>query len=114
LQASEAVVCLVTTPQANAHAIASTVVDKQLAACVNIIPLVHSLYRWEGNVEQDDEALLVVKTTRAAVARLEELLHAIHPYDVFELVSLDVTDGSPPYLEWIGQSVAGEPERRSS
>jgi periplasmic divalent cation tolerance protein len=105
----DAVVCLITTPQTDARPIASTLIDRQLAACVNIVPLVESLYWWEGKVAQDDEALLVVKTTRPAVSRLEELLGAIHPYDNFELVALDVVAGSHPYLEWISSSVAGAP-----
>jgi periplasmic divalent cation tolerance protein len=105
MQAPDPVVCLVTTPQTDARSIASTVIDKRLAACINIVPLVQSLYWWEGNVEQDDEALLVVKTTRAAISQLDELLRKIHPYDNFELISLDVVAGSHPYLEWIGNSV---------
>jgi periplasmic divalent cation tolerance protein len=108
--ASETVVCLVTTPQANARQIASAMVDEELAACVNVVPLVHSVYRWKGKVEQDDEALLVVKTTRAAVARLDELLREIHPYENFELVALDVLAGSRSYLEWIGSSVSPAPD----
>lgn len=111
MQASEAVVCLITTPQADAGAIASSLIDEQLAACVNIVPLVHSLYMWEGRLEQNDEALLVVKTTRPAVARLDALLRTIHPYDTFELISLDIVAGSHPYLEWIGKSVGVEQPR---
>jgi periplasmic divalent cation tolerance protein len=105
MQAPDAVVCLITTPQADAHSIAAAVIDKQLAACVNIVPMVQSLYRWEGEVRQDDEALLVVKTTRPAVAQLDELLRTIHPYDTFELIAIDVVSGSDAYLEWIGGSV---------
>jgi periplasmic divalent cation tolerance protein len=98
-------VCLVTTPQADARSIASTMIDKKLAACVNIVGLVQSLYWWEGDVKQDEEALLVVKTLRPMVSHLDELLQSIHPYDNFELVSLDVVAGSQPYLEWIANSV---------
>jgi periplasmic divalent cation tolerance protein len=101
----DAVVCLITTPQADARSIASAMIDERLAACVNIVPLVQSLYWWEGKVEQADEALLVVKTTRPAIPRLDELLGAIHPYETFELISLDVVAGSHPYLEWIANSV---------
>jgi periplasmic divalent cation tolerance protein len=104
-QAPEPVVCLITAPPPDAHSIASTVIDKKLAACVNIVPLVHSLYRWEGKVEEDDEALLVVKTTRPAIDQLDELLREIHPYDTFELIAIDVVAGSNAYLEWIGSSV---------
>jgi periplasmic divalent cation tolerance protein len=99
------VVCLVTAPQTDARSIASAVIDNKLAACVNIVALVQSLYWWEGKVEQDDEALLVVKTTRAAVSGLEELLRTIHPYDTFELIAFDIVAGSQSYLEWIDKSV---------
>jgi periplasmic divalent cation tolerance protein len=105
MQAPDTVVCLITAPQADARSIASTMIDEQLAACVNIVPLVQSLYWWDGKVEEDDEALLIVKTTPAAISALDELLRAIHPYDNFELISLDVAAGSHPYLEWIDNSV---------
>jgi periplasmic divalent cation tolerance protein len=89
---SDPIVCLVTAPRADADSIASTIVDKRLGACVNVVALVRSFYRWEGRTQQDEEALLVVKTTRAAIPQLDELLEAIHPYDTFELVALDVLD----------------------
>ncbi len=101
----DAVVCLVTAPQPNAHAIAAKLVEGELAACVNIVPLVQSIYRWEGKIQEDGEALLIVKTTRAAVAGLEALLEEIHPYDTFELVALDVVAGARGYLDWVGESV---------
>jgi periplasmic divalent cation tolerance protein len=101
----DAVVCLVTAPQPNAHAIAATIVERELAACVNIIPLVQSVYRWEGRVQEDGEALLAIKTTRSTLAPLEALLSTIHPYDTFELVALDVVAGAQRYLDWIGRSV---------
>jgi periplasmic divalent cation tolerance protein len=100
------VVCLVTTPQGDARSIARAAIEKRLAACVNIVPLVQSLYRWEGSMHENDEALLMIKTTRAATAQLDELLRTIHPYENFELVSLDVGDGSKPYLAWIDSSVS--------
>jgi len=103
---TDAVVCLVTAPQPNAHAIAAKLVEGELAACVNIVALVQSIYRWEGRVQEDGEALLLVKTTRAAVAPLEELLREIHPYETFELLALNVTAGSSPYLRWISDSIA--------
>jgi periplasmic divalent cation tolerance protein len=109
VQVHNAVVCLITTPQADARSIAAALIEDKLAACVNIVPLVQSLYWWEGKVEEDDEALLVVKTTRASLSRLDELLGTIHPYDNFELISLDVVAGSHRYLTWIDSSV--DPER---
>lgn len=99
-------VCLVTTPTEKAREIAAAIVEGRLAACVNIVPLVASIYRWKGRVEHDEESLLVVKTTRAAVAPLTEALRAVHPYENFELVALDVEAGSPAYLEWIADSVS--------
>jgi periplasmic divalent cation tolerance protein len=102
---SETVVCLVTTPHADAERIALTIVEERLAACVNIVPLVRSIYRWQGKIEQDDEALLVVKTTRGTVSHLNDLLDTIHPYETFELVALDVLAGAQRYLEWIESSV---------
>ncbi len=102
---TDAVVCLITTPQADASSIASSMVDEKLAACVNIVPRVQSVYRWEGETKQDDEALLVVKTVRTKVSQLDELLQSVHPYENFELISLDIAAGSRSYLEWIASSV---------
>lgn len=102
----DAVVCLVTTPPDRARPIAEALVARELVACVNIIAAVQSVYRWQGAVEHDDEALLVLKTTRAAIPALDAALGELHPYDTFELVALDVAGGSADYLAWIGASVA--------
>jgi periplasmic divalent cation tolerance protein len=99
------VVCLVTTPPDRARPIAEALVERELAACVNVVALVHSVYRWQGAVEHDDESLLVVKTTRAAVTALGDALAELHPYENFELVALDVGDGAPAYLDWIAAAV---------
>ena len=98
-------VSLVTAPPDAARRIASAIVERRLAACVNVVPAIHSVYRWEGEVRTDDEALLVVKGTRGTLPGLDALLREIHPYDVYELVTLDVAGGSPPYLDWIVASV---------
>lgn len=100
-----AVLCLVTSPPAEAERIASAAVERELAACVNVVPLVDSTYRWQGAVQREQEALLIVKTTRAAVPELERLLEEIHPYDTFELLAFDVDAGSERYLDWIAASV---------
>ncbi len=102
----DAVVCLVTTPPQQAAPIAEALVARELVACVNIVAHVQSVYRWKGAVEHDDEALLVMKTTRAAIPALEAALGELHPYETFELVALDVAGGSADYLAWIGDSVA--------
>jgi periplasmic divalent cation tolerance protein len=99
-------VCLVTSPPDRAHDIATALVERELAACVNIVAAVHSVYRWKGAVQHDDESLLVVKTTAAAVPALTEALAELHPYENFELVALDVAAGAPAYLDWIAGSVA--------
>lgn len=104
-----AVVCLVTAPDGQARVIAAMLVEKRLAACVNVVPLVRSVYRWEGRVEQDDEALLIVKTTPAAVSGIDELLRSVHPYENFELLSIDVAAGSDAYLKWIAACVLDGP-----
>jgi periplasmic divalent cation tolerance protein len=80
-------------------------VERELAACVNIVAQVQSIYRWEGSLQDEQEALLLIKTTGAAVSPLEELLRELHPYDTFELIALDVSAGSQPYLQWIADSV---------
>lgn len=103
---AEPVACLVTTPPDRAGPIAEELVRRELAACVNIVAGVRSVYRWKGAVEHDEESLLVVKTTRDALAALEEALAELHPYETFELVAVDVSGGSRAYLDWIGDSVA--------
>jgi periplasmic divalent cation tolerance protein len=100
------VVCLVTTPPDHASPIAEALVERELAACVNIVAGVHSVYRWEGAVEHDEESLLVVKTTRDALPALNGALADLHPYETFELIALEVAGGSPDYLDWISESVA--------
>lgn len=101
---SSAVLCLITAPPADAQKIATEIVEQELAACVNVVPAVQSVYRWQGAVQRDEESLLIAKTTSASVGALERLLDRIHPYDTFELVSLEISAGSAPYLEWIAAS----------
>jgi periplasmic divalent cation tolerance protein len=100
-----AVVCLVTAPADGAEEIARAILEPRLAACVNIVPAVRSLYWWEGELRDDGEALLVIKTTSAQVEPIRAALDVAHPYDTFELVALDVSAGNPPYLRWITETV---------
>ena len=88
-----------------AHKIARQLVERQLAACVNIIPQVTSIYRWRGSVDEAREWLLIVKTTASAFAGVHEAIAALHSYDLPECVCLAIEDGSEEYLEWIGESV---------
>ncbi|PTL59298.1 divalent-cation tolerance protein CutA [Paraconexibacter algicola] len=98
-------VCLVTAPAERADDIARVLVQERLAACVNIVPSVRSVYRWEGEVQQGEEALLVVKTTADRLVALDARLADVHPYDTYELVALEVTGGNAAYLAWIGAGV---------
>jgi periplasmic divalent cation tolerance protein len=102
----DCVACLVTAPVERAREIATGVVEARLAACVNIVPGVESIYRWEGEVAEDREALLVIKTLRSAVEPLTAAIRAVHPYENFELVALGIDAGNADYLRWIVASVA--------
>lgn len=100
-------VCLCTCPdEASARRIATTLVEHGLAACVNLLPRVHSVYRWHGAVEHADEVLLLVKTTRAALPALQARLQALHPYELPELLAVECAGGLPAYLGWIADNVS--------
>ena len=88
-----------------ARHIASGLIERRLAACVNIVPQVESIYRWKGEVETSTEVMLVIKTTAEAFDRLRAALTQLHSYEVPECVEIPITDGSAAYLEWIGASV---------
>lgn len=94
-----------------AESIAQELVNKQLAACVNIIPNIVSLYRWNGQLCRDPEVLMVAKTTRERFAQLEQAVRHGHSYDVPEIIALTIVDGSTNYLRWLVESVA-PPETR--
>jgi periplasmic divalent cation tolerance protein len=98
----EVVALLVSAPDAETgRRIARALVEERLAACVNVLPGVHSIYRWKGAVEEADEVLLVAKTRRTRAAALAARVRALHPYELPEVVALPVTDGSRAYLRWV-------------
>jgi periplasmic divalent cation tolerance protein len=90
---------------ADAAALARALVDERLAACVNVIGPVTSIYRWNGTVEQDTEQQLVIKTTVAALPALEARLKQLHPYELPEFLVLQPSGGSEAYLAWVNDSV---------
>ena len=81
-------------------------VEGRLAACASIVPGVRSIYSWKGKVCDDPEALVVFKTRRGLLGRLEGLVKRLHPYEVFELVSVPINAGHGPYLQWILENIA--------
>lgn len=98
-------VALSTAPNAEKAAeIARALVEEGLCACVNIVPGVRSIYFWDGEICDGSEVLCVIKTRADRIDALRERLVALHPYEVPELVVLDVTDGFEPYLSWIDAS----------
>ena len=80
---------------------AETLVAERLAACVSVLPIMRSIYRWQGAVERAEESQLVIKTTRGALEALEARIGALHPYEVPEFLVLAVDDGGRRYLEWV-------------
>ncbi len=99
---TDALVVLVTTPSAERAAeLARALVDERLAACGNVVPGLRSIYRWEGKVQDEEEALLLLKTTRARFEALRDRVLALHPYEVPEVIALPIEAGSAKYLAWI-------------
>jgi periplasmic divalent cation tolerance protein len=104
---TEHVVALSTVGTAeDAERIARALVERRLAACVNVVAGVVSVYRWKGEVCRDEERLLVIKTRAAKVEALREALVALHPYELPELVALPVAAGHGPYLAWLDDGVS--------
>lgn len=87
--------------RASAEDMAQVLLEQGLAACVNILPAVTSLYRWEGKLTQSEETPMLIKSTAAALPRLQETLVALHPCDVPEIIAWPVTHGLPAYLHWV-------------
>ena len=88
-----------------ARTIATRLVEAKLAACVQIVEPITSVYRWQGKIESEQEFLLLIKSTQDLVSRIAELLDEIHPYEVPELIVTPIIDGSASYLSWLEDSV---------
>jgi periplasmic divalent cation tolerance protein len=103
---TEPIVILTTCPdEAVAARIARDLVESGLAACVSRVGPVHSTYRWQGDIQDEPEVLLVIKTVSARYSELEMRLKSLHPYEVPEIIALPVTRGSTQYLAWLGGAV---------
>jgi periplasmic divalent cation tolerance protein len=99
------VIVLTTLPaDVDAAAIADALVGARLAACVNLLPIMQSTYRWQESIEHDSERQMVIKTSRSRVEGLWEKLRDLHPYDVPEFVVIPIVDGNEAYLNWIGET----------
>jgi len=99
--ATDVFVVLVTAPTTEAPSLARTLVSEGLAACVNLLPAVTSVYRWKGEVHEDEETLLIVKASRSVLPALTRRIQEVHSYDVPECVALPVASGLPAYLDWV-------------
>lgn len=103
----EYVLALTTLPaDADAAEFARTLVDERLAACVNLLPVMESVYRWEGKIEFEAERQIVIKTSRDRVVDLWDRVRELHPYEVPEFVVIAIVDGNEAYLRWIGDSTS--------
>lgn len=102
---TEARIVLTTAGSAEeARKIAHALVERRLAACVNIIPQVESVYRWQGRVESAGEWLLLIKTQASSFERLRDAIKELHSYALPECVLLEISDGSRPYLDWVREN----------
>jgi len=106
MRTQQPLVVLVTAPsESSALELGRALVDEQLAACVNVVPGLTSIYRGEGRREETPEALLLIKTRREGYAALQRRILALHPYSVPEVLGLPVAEGAPAYVQWVRDSI---------
>ncbi len=95
--------------RATAERLAQQLVERRLAACVNILPGITSVYLWQGAVAQEAELLLLIKTASERVEAMQQALAELHPYEVPEIISLPIASGHTPYIEWVRQCTTSTP-----
>jgi periplasmic divalent cation tolerance protein len=100
------IVLATASSEEEARKIARALVERRLAACVNIVPQITSIYRWQGKVEEAREWLLIIKTTAKAFDEVRQAIADLHSYELPECICLTIEDGAASYLEWIGESVS--------
>jgi periplasmic divalent cation tolerance protein len=88
-----------------ANQIAHALVERRLAACVNILPKTKSVYRWQEKIEESEEWLLVIKSTRTSFPQVQDAIKELHSYELPECIAIAIDSGSLPYLRWIEDSV---------
>jgi periplasmic divalent cation tolerance protein len=102
----EIIVVFSTAPQDKSASLARMLIDQRAVACVNVVP-VRSYYRWKGEFCDEEEHLLIIKTTKEKAGEVIVAIKTHHPYDLPEIIALPVIDGHPPYLEWVDQETQG-------
>jgi periplasmic divalent cation tolerance protein len=101
------IVIMITVPSREVgEQVANALVEGRLVACVNIVPGISSIYQWQGNIEQEDELLLIAKSRATLFNRVATLVKQIHPYDVPEVIAIPIVAGSSEYLAWIDTETA--------
>ena len=115
VQANDAIVVLMTAANGEEAArLADMLVSAHLAACVQILPEVESIYRWQGKIERQSEILLIAKTTMAKFADLEREVRILHSYETPEIVAIPLLAGSTPYLKWLSASLDSQDDRQTT
>jgi periplasmic divalent cation tolerance protein len=111
IQPTDAIVVFMTAAnREEAARLADKLVEARLAACVQILPEMESVYRWQGQIERQKELLLIAKTTLPKFDQLEREVRALHSYETPEIVAIPLVSGSGPYLQWLHKSVSSEPD----
>ncbi len=101
-------IAMVTIPRDEAAKLAKGLVEARLAACVNMVPRIESVFWWEGKIQHDEESLLIIKTTQLKVESMIKYVQENHPYDVPEIITLSLAEGLPDYLNWVIDEMAKE------